>query len=241
MATTDSTDAPRRARGAPAGLDRPRIVDAALAVIDEHGVLGLTMRRLGAALGVDAMAIYWHFDTKADVLDAVVEHEAGRLSALQGTIPLDDPIELMVAIAVHLRRVLLDHPNLAPLLASRPLPQHEAPILITFGAQQLRRAGIPDADIPHAAEAMVMFGLGYVLQEAGTNQRRAELGRSFRDQQEAMRAELAAQPGDTSLEEAIITHRLREGPRDDDFERGLRAMLHGLRLGLGRRGAAGSG
>jgi len=75
-----------------------------------------------------------------------------------------------------------------------------------------------------------------VLQEAGTNQRRAELGRSFREQQGSIRAALAAQPGDTALEEAMITHRLREGPRGDDFEIPLRAMLNDLRLGLGQPG-----
>jgi hypothetical protein len=97
----------------------------------------------------------------------------------------------------------------------------------------MRTAGFADADIPRTVEAMSLFGLGYVLQEAGTSQRRAELGRSFREQQESIRAELAAQPRDTALEEAMITHRLREGSRDDDFEIALRAMLNGLRLGLG--------
>ena len=229
MSKTKPTPIPRKGR---AGLDRARIIEAALEVIDEQGVAGLTMRRLGGVLGVDAMAIYWHFDGKAALLDGVVEHEAGRLGTLAGPLPAD-PIEVMVHIAAHYRRVLLDHPNLAPVLASRPLPQQDAPALISFGAQLLRTAGFADEDIPRATEAIIRFGLGYVLQEAGTNQRRAELGTTFRKQQLAIRAALRAQPGDTSVEESMINHRLDDSSRDADFARALRAMLHGLRLGLG--------
>lgn len=224
----------RRTRGTSAGLDRGRIIATALEVIDVHGVEGLTMRRLGKALGVDASAVYWHFPTKAAVLDAVVEHEAARLAGLEGEVPLDDPIEVMVAIALHFRRVLSDHPNLAPLLASRPLPQEHVPILISFGTQQLRLAGFADEDIPRATEVIVLFGLGYVTQELGLERRRAELGRSFREQQEALLAELAAQPGDTSLEESIVQRRLHNAAHEEDFAVGLRSLLHGLRLGLGR-------
>jgi TetR/AcrR family tetracycline transcriptional repressor len=225
---------PAKGRGRAAGLTRAAIVDAALAVIDSHGVEGLTMRRLGQSLGVDPMAIYWHLDGKAAVLDAVVEQQAARLGELGAPLPTD-PVELMVAIGQHFRRVLLEHPNLAPILASRPLPQPDAPALVTFGVSLLRAAGFSDEDIPLATGAIATFGLGFALQEAATAAHHArELGPSFQEQQESVRAQLAASDRDTSLEEAAIAHRLSDGARDAEFESGLRAMLHGLRIGLGR-------
>ncbi|MDF2848837.1 MAG: TetR family transcriptional regulator, partial [Oerskovia sp.] len=49
-------------------LDRERVVRAALALLDEVGLDGLTLRRLAQDLGVKAPALYWHFASKADLL-----------------------------------------------------------------------------------------------------------------------------------------------------------------------------
>src|SRR5438477_13117854 len=55
-----------------APLTRSRIAEAALAVVDRDGLDALSMRRLGAELGVEGMAIYRHFPNKAAVLAGVV-------------------------------------------------------------------------------------------------------------------------------------------------------------------------
>jgi AcrR family transcriptional regulator len=52
-------------------LSRDRIRDAALRLIDSHGIEALSMRRLGQALGVQAASLYSHYANKDDVLDAV--------------------------------------------------------------------------------------------------------------------------------------------------------------------------
>ena len=208
-------------------------MEAAIQVVDTAGLEGLTMRRLGAALGVDAMAVYGYFDNKAALLDAVVEHEAARLGELSGEFPADR-IEAMIHMARHYRRVLLDHPNLAPLVASRPLPQQRAPGIIHFGVRMFQQAGFADEDIPVATDAMVTFVLGFVLQEAGRTQRRLELGVEFDEQQVEIRDRLAEMPMDTSIAQAVVNRRLEEDATTEEFEAGIRAMLHGLRLGLGR-------
>jgi AcrR family transcriptional regulator len=223
-----------RRRAARGSLTPTTILDAALDVIDEAGLEGLTMRRLGAALGADAMAMYGHFENKAALLDALVERESARLAELDGTWP-DDPMEMAVHLGQHYRRVLLAHPNLAPLVASRPLPQQEAPAIVTFGVRVLQDAGFRDEDIPVAADAMVTFMLGFVLQEAGRTRVRAELGDEFHQQQESLRRRLAELPEDTTIAEAVVARRLEDGATQEEFETGLRAMLHGLRLGLGAR------
>ena len=55
-------------------LSRERVVEAALAHIDANGLGGLSMRRLGSDLGVEAMALYRHVAGKEELLDAIVEH-----------------------------------------------------------------------------------------------------------------------------------------------------------------------
>ncbi|GII86829.1 TetR family transcriptional regulator [Sphaerisporangium siamense] len=59
------------ARPAQPLLNRDLIRDTALAIIDRHGLVGLTMRRLAEKLGVQAASLYTHYPTKEDVLDAV--------------------------------------------------------------------------------------------------------------------------------------------------------------------------
>ena len=54
-------------------LDRDRIVAAAIEFIETDGLAGLTMRRLGERLGVEAMSLYRYVPGKEDLLDAVVE------------------------------------------------------------------------------------------------------------------------------------------------------------------------
>ena len=45
-------------------LDRARILAAALALLTQDGLEGLTMRRLAASLGVKAASLYWHYAGK---------------------------------------------------------------------------------------------------------------------------------------------------------------------------------
>lgn len=227
---TTGRDEQRSGRGT---LSRDVIMDAAVEVIEAGGLEHLTMRRLGAALGVDAMAVYGYFDNKAALLDAVVAREAARLSELPGPFPTD-PLDGLLHVARHYRRILLEHPNLAPLVATRPLPQHRVPEIVLFGVQVLVAAGFAEDDIPTAADALVTFVLGFVLLEAGRAKQREELGEDHARQQEVLLEHLATLPDDTSLAEAVVARRLRPDATAEEFETGIRALVRGLRAGLGR-------
>ena len=83
MAGSKRTKGPKRRRArSPRGarthdgrvpLDRRRIAEEALRIIDADGLEQLSMRRLGAELGFEGMAIYHHFHNKAELLDGVLE------------------------------------------------------------------------------------------------------------------------------------------------------------------------
>ncbi len=70
---------PERPRRAP--LSRERIVDAATNLLDELGIEGLTMRRLAQRLDVTSTALYWHVETKDDVLDLPSIRSSARCSS----------------------------------------------------------------------------------------------------------------------------------------------------------------
>src|SRR5713226_8470015 len=56
-----------------ARLNKDRVLRAAVALADQAGIEALTMRKLGQALGVEAMSLYNHVANKDDVLDGLVD------------------------------------------------------------------------------------------------------------------------------------------------------------------------
>ena len=97
-------------------LTRARIIAAAVELVDQNGLEALSMRKLGAALGVEAMSLYNHVDNKDDVLD-------GILNAVMETVTRPDPDQpwpvQLRELSHEFRRVGLDHPGVLPMFSSR--------------------------------------------------------------------------------------------------------------------------
>ncbi|MEJ7757434.1 MAG: TetR family transcriptional regulator [Nocardioidaceae bacterium] len=103
-------------------LDTERIVAAAIEFIDEFDLRDLTMRRLGSALGVEAMALYRYVPSRDDLLDLVVasiidemNHDPEVLAA-----PQNGWQDFLQRLAHGVRKIALAHPMAFPLVASRP-------------------------------------------------------------------------------------------------------------------------
>jgi AcrR family transcriptional regulator len=60
-------------------LSRERVLDAAIKLADAGGLGSLSMRKLGHELGVEAMAIYYHFANKEQILDGIVDLVFGEI------------------------------------------------------------------------------------------------------------------------------------------------------------------
>jgi AcrR family transcriptional regulator len=98
-------------------LDRERIACAALALIDSKGLEGLSMRGLGQELGVEAMALYHHFKSKGELLDAVLELLANEL-----LVPAPDATGTSERLRKYLRshrQIAVRHPKAFILLTAR--------------------------------------------------------------------------------------------------------------------------
>jgi AcrR family transcriptional regulator len=70
---------PRGTRARRAPLDREQIVDTALAILDRDGLDELSMRRIADELGTGAASLYWHVDSKDELLDLVFDRVIGEL------------------------------------------------------------------------------------------------------------------------------------------------------------------
>jgi AcrR family transcriptional regulator len=158
-------------------LDRERIVDAAIAFIDDSGLAGLSMRRLGAALGVEAMSLYRYVPGRENLLDAVVDKVMVDLGDDPAVLlaPEDGWQDFLQRLAHGVRRVALAHPRVFPLVASRP---PEAPWLrpplrsltwVEAFLDGLTGEGFSDEAALGAYRAFTSFLLGHLLLEVSVH------------------------------------------------------------------------
>jgi AcrR family transcriptional regulator len=100
------------------GLSHERIRREALRLIDEDGLDELSTRKLGRALGCEAMALYWYYPSKERLLDAVVDELMSRID-----VPAGDGdgswVDAMRRVAYGYRGLSRRHPKAFPLLATR--------------------------------------------------------------------------------------------------------------------------
>ena len=88
-------------------LSRERVLTVAVALADRDGIEGLSMRKLGQELGVDAMALYRHVQSKDDLLDGIVEMIVGEIDRARPDGTWKHALREQVMAA---RRVMLRHP-----------------------------------------------------------------------------------------------------------------------------------
>ncbi|TGD84389.1 TetR family transcriptional regulator [Mycolicibacterium sp. CH28] len=99
-------------------VSRALILQCAVRIVDRDGVDGLSMRRLSEEVGRDPTVLYRHVPNKAAVLDGIAETVFGQLR-VDTTDP--DWAAQLRTLAHDFRLLALAHPNIVPLLVTRPL------------------------------------------------------------------------------------------------------------------------
>ena len=100
-------------------LSRQRVFAAAMRLVDAEGLSVLTMRRLAADLGVEAMSLYHHVESKDALIDALADWAMAKILL---PVPGSPWREAMADRAHSAREVLREHTWALGLLESRPVP-----------------------------------------------------------------------------------------------------------------------
>jgi AcrR family transcriptional regulator len=197
-------------------LTQERILDAAIALIERDGPEALSMRRLGAALGVEGMAIYHHFAGREDLLGAIAERLLEPLDDLEQR---SDWREDCHAFATKLREIAVQWPATFLLVGMQPLGEVLLlPVERLLGT--LVEAGFEPGMALAIYRATISYARGYALAEA-TGFTVDAAGGSGLERLRALRAD--AFP--------VLAGRARElAELDPDraFRLGLDALLGGL-------------
>ena len=203
-------------------LSRERVLRAAVALADESGIGSLSMRKLGDALGVEAMSLYNHVANKDELLDGMIDVVFSEIDLPSGGA---DWKTAMRRRAVSARQALSRHRWAIGLMESRTSPgpatlrHHDAVI------GSLRGAGFSIAMAAHAFSVLDSYIYGFALQEAnlpfGTAEETAEVAQMI----------LAQFPLDEypHLTELTVEHVLQPGyDYGNEYEFGLDLILDGL-------------
>jgi AcrR family transcriptional regulator len=174
MAATEG-GAPRRAP-----LSRDQVLRAAVALADEGGIGALSMRKLGEAVGVEAMSLYNHIASKSDLLDGMIDIVFSEIDVPPAGL---DWKSAMRQRAISAREALRRHPWAIGLMESRTSPgpatlrHHDA----VLGC--LRAAGFSIDMTAHAYSLLDSYIYGFALQEAtlpfGTAQEAAKVAQQI--------------------------------------------------------------
>lgn len=153
------------------GLDRARIVAAALDLLDDVGLDRLTTRALADRLGVQSPALYWHFRNKDELVTAMAEQMMAGLPTLDadhlvaGRRPSRAQVaQWLVARSQAFRRVLLSRRDGARVHAGTVPPATRLPD-VEVQLETMCRTGLSVLDAARAALALSRFVVGWVLEE----------------------------------------------------------------------------
>ncbi|MFJ7625328.1 TetR/AcrR family transcriptional regulator [Streptomyces sp. NPDC097595] len=177
MSVWDRPEPPNR----PVPLDRERIVAAAVALADEGGLDGVSLRKVAARLNAGPMRLYGYISTKQELFDLMVDEVYAEILPPE---PPGDWREALRTVARRTRDAALRHEWLADLLGGRPAL---GPNALAVGEATLAAlAGLTDIDTAlRAVETVNAYTTGAIRRETANLRAERATGLSKHDWQRA--------------------------------------------------------
>lgn len=197
-------------------LSRRRILESAVALVDREGLAALSMRRLGAELGYEAMSIYNHVPNKAALYDGMVEV---LLEGLEVPPEGRDWEERIRGAYRSFRRLALEHPNVFPLLVTRPPMTPDGPWLVEEFLRTLLEVGFDMRTSLHAFRTLSGYAFGYAMAEI----------RGFALEADGARSGALGLSPERFPHLAELAREVESVDHDAEFEFGLDVFFAGLR------------
>jgi AcrR family transcriptional regulator len=147
-------------------LSEQLIVETALRMLKEHGREGLTVRRLGTALGADPSSLYRYFRGTDDLTLAIADELMGR--AMRGRRSVGDWRGDLRDLGLRIHSAYLAHPQAAVLTASRVSGRANEIAADETILGVLRSAGFPDPDAVRIYQAFIDQTLAFAALDAAS-------------------------------------------------------------------------
>jgi AcrR family transcriptional regulator len=206
-------------RGRPRKLDRAAVTEAALAIVEEDGLAGLTMRRAADRLGVGLATLYNAVGSKEAILEDMIEAVFGQVAE-----PRHRPgreLDDLVVLWRSTHELLLANPVVAQLIALRRFGGTGLFGLVESTLALLRKAGVPDGLVTTALQTIRSYTLGFSLLRVSRSQPAAE------DDRQRLIRDSSADP-ERYPEIVRRAPEIAEALDAEHFETGLRRLIRGF-------------
>lgn len=229
----------RRGGGQPSGLDRDRIIEVTVRLLDAEGLPKFSMRRLAGELNVTAMSVYWYVDTKDNLLELALDKVMGEMR-LPDPDAGEDWRDQVRALAREYRTLLVRHPWVSALVG----------VFLNIGPNNLafsrvvqrvvRRTGLPAKRMTSTISAVFQFVYGYGTLEGHLASRAAAGGMSVDEYfQQSLDAVTAAPQAAEVLQESQEIMAARGGDTvaemlERDFAFALELLIAGIEAMVAR-------
>lgn len=146
-------------------LSRDKVLDAAMTLSDTGGLEALSMRKLAAALGVEAMSLYNHVSNKEDIVDGLIDRVFAEIEVAE-----PGSVDWKIAMrerAASVRAALRRHPWAVGLMEGRMNPGQATIRNHNSVMGCLRESGFDFHEAVHAYSVLDAYTYGFALQERG--------------------------------------------------------------------------
>ncbi|MDT7840818.1 TetR/AcrR family transcriptional regulator [Streptomyces justiciae] len=212
-----------------APLDRKRVAETALKLLNELGLDGLTLRAIAKELDVKAPALYWHFKDKQALLDEMATEMYRRMVAGTALDPGDTWQERLLKSNRGLRTALLGYRDGAKVFSGSRFTSLVHVEAMEDNLRLFTSAGFTLAQAVRASQTTYLYTLGFVTEEQGVEPLPGDRREGF-DIEERSRLmadfPLSAAAGKEIFEDY-----------DSHFEEGLALIITGIAHAAQGRGA----
>jgi TetR/AcrR family tetracycline transcriptional repressor len=204
-------------------LDRETVVRAALGLLNQVGLDGLTLRKLSAELNVQAPALYWHFKNKQELLDEMATL-AWADAVREFGLPAGDEAweEWMLQYGRLLRQTLLRYRDGAKMISGTYLTDSAMFAPMEASLRLFRNNGFPVTEAIQALETMYCYVVGFTIEEQAVFPRPGERSEQYDPRKRSERIDAEKMPLASAAGEQVLSG------HDERFERGLRIITSGI-------------
>jgi AcrR family transcriptional regulator len=201
-------------------LDTRLVIDTALRLLNEVGLDGLTLRTIAKALGVQAPALYWHFDSKQALLDEMATEMYRRMAA-SGKPPRPETWQKrLLTMNRQLRAALLTYRDGARVFSGSRFTGTEHGAGMEATLRFMVDAGFTLRQAIGATSTLFAFTIGFLIEEQGVQPLPNERREGYDVAERAQR--MAAYPLSAAAGAEIF------GRYDERFDDGLKVILAGI-------------
>jgi AcrR family transcriptional regulator len=210
---------PKARSRTPRGLDRSEILEAAFGLLDEAGEAGFSVRKVGAAMGIDPMTVLHHFRSKEELLRQIADRALGAIALPKpsGTWQTD-----LMNVAVAYRELAHRHPRLFHLHFRFHATGMAAHVSSEIVYRALLDAGLPPERAAGLGLSFYAFVLGFAL---------AEVEGLLKPLEGAEEQEMAGLAADTFPATAALLPAFRALDSGRAFDDAVRAFIVGIAAG----------